>query len=214
MRFSFRQIFKCKIDHFDTFPHLGFTYIETIVDIAVFSYGYNEIKIFIRTVWRLNTNIIIHTICPKIRPGYAVVQSALGRNAPHIDGTIHKNAVAYQQVFELGQHFGQAFHQITNFLNCFRSEIGVETSHTSQIRGKTGTANFFKNFVNRFTFLKHINESCQRATIHTNHTITYQVVGNTCQLHDNDAHVIDAFVGFYSQKFFYSQMPTNVVDRR
>ena len=91
-------------------------------------------------------------------------------------------------------------------------KIALHAPDSANIGGETGAANFLKQIINTLTLLKHIGEARKRTRIYANYCIAHQMVGNTRQLHDYDAHVLRSFWQLTSDKFLHRHVPTHIVD--
>src|SRR5690606_39810276 len=79
---------------------------------------------------------------------------------------------------------------------------------------KARSADLFIYLIYQLSPLEHISKCCKGTGICRYYGVTDQVVGNTCQLHDDDTHIVYPLRCFDTQQLLYSHVPAHIVDGR
>ena len=214
MEIALRQIFNRLLYNLEAFAYFAAANAEAVVGVARSPDRYFEVEIFIRTIRLSHTYIVIDSRGAEVGSGESVIDCPFGRNCPHVDGAVHENAVALERFLKLVPGFWKTGYELVDLFPSSLAPISFETPYTSHVGGEAGAAYFFENFVSQFPVFHHIEERGVSTQIDSKDTVADEVVGDTCNFHDNHAHVLCPLGDFHFKCLFYGHPPAHVVDGR
>src|SRR5690606_31585039 len=134
-------------------PHFLVAHEVTIITITSRSHRYFKLEIFVTAVRRMHAHIVIHSRGAKVWTGETIVQCALGTYRSNANRSIHEDPVASEQVLEFFQHFWILAQELLEFLECDVVEISFEATNAANVCGKSRSADFFPDLIDKFAVL-------------------------------------------------------------
>ena len=191
--FALRHIVQGLADDLQALPHFFLANHKAIIGISADADGYLKFKVFIRTVRICDPDIIVYTCCTQVRTGKAIVQCAFGTDRACLGSAVKEYPVAFEQCTEFSEGFWKLCEECIDPLVYFGAEVALQSADASDVGGQACTADVFEYIIDLFPPLEHVGKPCQCTCIHTDDRIAYDMVGDTGEFHDDDAHVLGAF---------------------
>src|SRR5688572_9942769 len=114
-------------------PHFFIAYLPAVVIIAGCTYWHIELEIFIATVRRMDSYIIVNPRSTQIRTRKAIIQGSFGTDTTGTLRTFYKYPVTFKQVDEFFQHFRILCKKLIQFLKSHIGEISFKSTDTADI---------------------------------------------------------------------------------
>src|SRR4051812_8776145 len=93
-------------------------------------------------------------------------------------------------------------------------EISFKAADASNVGSKSCSANLFPYFIDVFTPLINVQETCHCTCVNTYDGVANEMVCDSGKLHNDDTHILNTFGKLTLNQLLHRHMPSHVIYRR